>query len=111
MDARALAELAADPERLDSLPDEELPEVLAVLRELEARVWMRLSRPPEPTGNGAEPPTEDRMLKVEDAAEILGVTEDWLYDHADDLPFARKLGPRTRRFSRAGMYRWLETRP
>lgn len=110
MDGPTLAELAADPDRLDRLPEEELPEVLAALRELEARVWIRLNRPPEPNGT-PELPTGDRMLKVEEAADVLGVTEDWLYDHADDLPFAVKLGPRTRRFSERGLYRWLETRP
>lgn len=114
MDRPALAELAADPERLDHLPDEELPEVLAALRELEARVWMRMRRPPETNGNGPDnrigTVEDDKMLNVEEAADILSVTTDWLYNNADDLPFARKLGPRTRRFSRAGLYRWLETR-
>lgn len=114
MNADALVELAADPERLDNLPDEELPEVLAALRELEARVWLRMRRPPETNGDGAHGhhvPKDDKMLNVEEAADILGVTTDWLYNNADDLPFAKRLGRRTRRFSRNGLYRWLETRP
>lgn len=110
MNPSTLAELAADPDRLEHVPDEDLPDVLAGLERLRARVWMRMSRPPETNGSGPAP-EPDNLLKVEEAADILGVTEDWLYGHADDLPFAVKLGPRTRRFSERGLYRWLETRP
>lgn len=112
-DAPLLAELAADPERLDNLPDDELPEVLAALRELEARVWLRMRRPPERGSNGepAKASDDDKMLNVQEAADILGVDERYVYDHADDWPFTRRLSPRKLRFSRAGLFRWLETRP
>jgi len=110
--ARALAELAADPDRIEELPQEDLPDVLSALEGIRARVWMRLSRPPAPARNGGpSEPEEDRMLRVEEAAEILDVEPRWLYDRSDDLPFARKLAPRTLRFSERGLYRWLETRP
>lgn len=52
----------------------------------------------------------DRLLRVKEAAEILGVEVRWLYDRSDSLPFARKLAPRTLRFSERGLYRWMETR-
>lgn len=52
----------------------------------------------------------DRLLTVKEAGEILGVEDRWLYDRSDALPFARKLAPRTLRFSERGLYRWLETR-
>ena len=57
----------------------------------------------------AEP--ADRLLKVDEAAALLGVQPRWLYDRARTLPFARRLGERTLRFSEAGMRRWLERHP
>lgn len=110
MDASTLAEIAADPDRLDHVPDDELPDVLAALRELEARVWLRLRQPSAPNGVSTAP-EGDKLLKVDEAADILGVEPRWLYDRSDDLPFARKLAPRTLRFSERGLYRWLEPRP
>lgn len=106
-----IAELAADPERLSTLPDDALPAVLAALERLRARIWSRLARPPEPDGNGASPPEEDRLLDAEAVADRLGVSPRYVYDHADDWPFARKLSPRKLRFSERGLYRWLEERP
>lgn len=111
MDPRALAELAADPSRLDDLPEEELADVVAELERLKAKAWTRLHQPPAGNGDGTSEPSEDRMLDVEEAAELLSVKPRWLYDRSDDLPFAKKLAPRTLRFSERGLYRWLDTRP
>jgi predicted DNA-binding transcriptional regulator AlpA len=58
-------------------------------------------------GQGGAP---DRLLDVEAAAALLDVRPRWLYDRARVLPFARKLGGRTLRFSEAGLRRWLERR-
>ncbi len=112
METRALAELVADPSRLEDLPEEDLVDVVAELERLRARAWGRLSRPSGNGGaDGRRQPDPDQMLTVKEAAEILGVEERWLYDRSDSLPFARKLAPRTLRFSERGLYRWLETRP
>lgn len=112
MDSNSLAEIAVDPEYLVRLSDEELVDVLVDLEELRAQVWIRLlggSREEGEKKAYAEP-EQDQMLKVGEAAQILGVTTRWLYDHSKDLPFARKLAPRTLRFSERGLYRWLEGR-
>ncbi|MGD0992870.1 MAG: helix-turn-helix domain-containing protein [Gemmatimonadales bacterium] len=64
-------------------------------------------------GNGAAVAGEepaDRLLDVEQAAALLDVRPRWMYDHAARLPFTRKLGGRTLRFSEAGLRRWLERR-
>lgn len=60
---------------------------------------------------GEEGEEEDRMLKVDEAAEILGVKKRWLYDRSGSLPFARKLAPQTLRFSERGLREWLANRP
>lgn len=106
-----LRDVLTDPARLEELETEELAELLAELEALRARAWARLSRPDAPTGNGTPTtPASDRMLDVEEAAELLAVEPRWLYDRADDLPFTRRLAPRTLRFSERALYRWLETR-
>jgi predicted DNA-binding transcriptional regulator AlpA len=64
----------------------------------------------EAVGDGpdAGAPAPDRMLDVTEAAVLLDVRPRWLYDHAKTLPFTRKLGGRTLRFSEAGLRRWLD---
>jgi predicted DNA-binding transcriptional regulator AlpA len=52
----------------------------------------------------------DRLLDPEAAAEMLSVSEDWLYHHAKKFPFTRKLGPRLLRFSEQGILRWIQSK-
>ena len=61
----------------------------------------------EPSGAGPAEPEE--LLTAQEAAVLLGVKPRWLYDHARTLPFARRLGARTVRFSKLGLERWLQT--
>ena len=49
------------------------------------------------TGNRAT--VEDRLLSASQAAEVLQVSERWLYKHADRLPYAVKLSSSVVRFS------------
>src|SRR5690348_2383187 len=42
---------------------------------------------------------EDRLLSAAQAAEVLQVSERWLYKHADRLPYAVKLSGTVVRFS------------
>lgn len=50
---------------------------------------------------------EDRLLDAEEASTFLAVSQDWLYRHANKLPFTRKLGPKTLRFSYQGLQKYL----
>ena len=52
----------------------------------------------------------DRLLDAEEAAKILSVSPDWLYRHANRLPFTRKLAPKMLRFSYQGIQKYLATR-
>ena len=53
---------------------------------------------------------EERLLTAEEAAQLLGVSPDWLYRNAKKLPFTRKLGPKMLRFSYQGILKWLAIR-
>lgn len=62
-------------------------------------------------GNGSPgPPAEDRLLRVREAAQRLGVKPRWLYVHADDFPFTKRLPGRRLQFSAAGLAAWLDRR-
>ena len=61
---------------------------------------------PAPTPPVASNP--DRLLNVEEAAAVLGVTKRWLYSRAGRLPFARHLSHRALRFSEVGLRRWID---
>jgi len=50
--------------------------------------------------------TTEKLLNVHEAADLLGLSVDWLYRHAKGLPFTRRVG-RALRFDRVGVARWL----
>jgi predicted DNA-binding transcriptional regulator AlpA len=73
----------------------------------------RLSSTPPGAANGASVATSpDSLLTAREAAKRLAVRPGWLYRHASELPFARRIGSRALRFSEQGLARWLaEQRP
>ena len=55
----------------------------------------------------AQPMEKDKLLTPNEAAALMGVNRRWLYRHAGDLPFTRRFGRKTLRFSEAGLRRWI----
>lgn len=53
--------------------------------------------------------TEDRLLNVEEAAERLGMSTDYLYRHKDKFPFTRRMG-RKLLFSSVGIDAYIRQR-
>jgi predicted DNA-binding transcriptional regulator AlpA len=51
---------------------------------------------------------EERLLTIDEAAEILNTSTDWLYRHHAKLPFTVRLSPRQVRFSLKGLERYIE---
>jgi len=60
--------------------------------------------------NGSAAKNGDRLLDPKEAADMLSVSDDWLYHNAKKLPFTRKLGPRLLRFSYQGIVKWMESK-
>ena len=52
----------------------------------------------------------DRLLDIKEAAKLISMSEDWLYRHSKQLPFARKVGRKRLRFSEQGIVKWMATR-
>jgi len=92
-------------ETVDALPTERLPAALAHLLAMQARVVARMTL----AANGREE-EPDRLLTVKEAAPVLGMSEDWLYRNADQLPFTRRTGRRTLRFSERSLRCYLADR-
>lgn len=53
------------------------------------------------------PPAKDRLVEAAEAAELLGISERSLYDHADEFDFTVRENHRKVRFSELGIQRYL----
>ena len=82
------------------LPAEELPGLIGQLEAAKATAWARLTAP------AATVQTHDESLDVHAAAQRLGVSEDYLYRHAEEYPFSRREG-RKLKFSALGIDRHI----
>ena len=51
-----------------------------------------------------------RLLSTREAAELLGMSERWMYGAAESLPFTRRIG-RTLRFDEHGLREWAAQAP
>lgn len=95
---------------VQSTPPSELPALAAELARALTTVFARtaaaMPATPPSSPNGDSP-----LLTVEQAADRLGVPTTWLYRHARNLPFTKKLGHRTLRFDAKGLERWAASRP
>jgi predicted DNA-binding transcriptional regulator AlpA len=101
-----LTELLSDPARVSALPKEAIAALRGELAKLDTLLLAHLL-----TGGESQPGTDgDRLLTAAEAAQKLGATEDWLYRHANTLPFAVRVGKKHLRFSEAGMDRYIRQR-
>ena len=84
---------------VQALPDEQLPGLLALVA---ARLAQPKPLPATSCGLG-------RMLSIGEAATRTGMSRDWLYRHAKQLPFTKRIGRKVL-FDEVGLSRWLATR-
>jgi predicted DNA-binding transcriptional regulator AlpA len=101
-----LADLLSDPERISALPKDVIAELRGQIAKLDALLLSRLLA----AGEAQTGPDADRLLTAAQAAQKLGAAEDWLYRHANTLPFAVRVGKKHLRFSAAGMERYIRQR-
>lgn len=84
---------------------EQLPDALAELERVKARLTLRLTA----SASESAGPKEDHLLTVEEAALRLALAPDTLYRKAKTLPFTVRIGHQVR-FSSAGIERFIRTR-
>ncbi len=90
------------------VPLADCPAFIGELERMKAGLWARMMASENPTRR--DQATNDRLLAVKEAAEKLGITEDYLYRHSSDLPFTVRLGTRHLRFSLNGIERYIRNR-
>ena len=100
-----LAALIEDPALVATVPASRIPALLCQLSALQGAMAARLI-----AADRDEPlSAEDTLLTVDQAAERLGVSTDWLFRRSRTLPFVVRLG-RHLRFSNRGIDRYLRNR-
>src|SRR5256714_5131385 len=100
-----LAALVEDPARVATVPPGRIPALLSQLSALQSAMAARLiSADRDETAS-----SEDTLLTVDQAAERLGVSTDWLFRRSRTLPFVVRLG-RHLKFSNRGIDRYLRNR-
>ena len=112
-DLPSLSALLVDPDRLDQLGGASLRALLTQVAAEQTRLaalQMAIAARLQTVTNGDGGVVADEGLGVEEAARRLGVSRTWLYRHAPTLPFTRRLGTRTLRFSAEGIRRYLAAR-
>ena len=93
---------------VEETPAPELPQLIGELETARAVAWARLTAPAadkqsDVSGQGA------RNLDITEAAARLGISKDWLYRHASELPFALRIGRRLV-FDSVALERWNRRR-
>lgn len=78
-----LEDLARDHAAVNHLPVEAIPALRGKLAELDTLLLARLMS--STNGQGQKQQEEDRSLKVEEAAPMLGHEPDWLYHHIQEF--------------------------
>lgn len=101
-----LTELLSDPARISVLPHEAIAELRGQIAKLDTLLLRRLVAGSEPHPGVSS----DRLLAAAEAAQKLGTTKDWLYRHANTLPFAMRVGKKQLRFSEIGIERYIHQR-
>lgn len=104
-----LTELAAHPEQATDLPPHVAAMLLAQMASLQtvllSRLFLGISADLRREEGG-----EDRLLLVDEASSMLGMTKDYLYKHADQLPFTVRPAPKQLRFSKLGIQKYIRNR-
>ena len=109
--AGEVADLLRTPESIHDLPPQHVLLLLPLLTSLQNALVLHLLAA---KGTAQEKPSEvdaDRLMAAEETAQIIGVSQRWLYRQAKNLPFAVSLSRKALRFSERGLHRWLATRP
>lgn len=87
-----------------TLPVQELPRLIGQLAECQATAQARLNM-----GPALPSKQHDELVDVDAAAVRLGVSKDYLYRHAKELPFTRNVGSRLL-FSSLGIDAYIQKR-
>lgn len=100
-----LIEFIKDPKKAHAVTQEEIPFLLAALSALQSILVARLltEAPASPLHK------EDRLLEIDEAADRLKLSRDYLYRNSKRLPFTVRIG-NSLRFSSDGIDKYIQQR-
>jgi len=101
-----LAAIIGNPEKVGELQPEAIPALMAQLAAIQTALAAQLLSVPSGTSGSPSSIESDVLLTAEQAAAVLNVTPNWLYRHAKQLPFTRRLSRKVLRFSQIGLIKW-----
>ena len=102
----SLDELARNPTRAAELPCDVITALMAQCAALQVALAARLASAP----SGLRPAaTQDTTLDADKIARELGVKRRWVFRHADQLPFVRRISRNSIVCSEADLRRWRAT--
>jgi predicted DNA-binding transcriptional regulator AlpA len=93
---------------VEETPEPELPQLIGELEAARAVAWARLTAPASDKPSDVSR-QDARNLDITEAATRLGISKDWLYRHASELPFALRIGRRLV-FDSVALERWNRRR-
>jgi excisionase family DNA binding protein len=97
------SELIQDPKRIACVQAAQIPAFLMQLSALQTALAARLIVTEQTSAEA------DTLLAVDEAAEHLGVSEDWIYRRTKTLPFVVRVG-RHVRYSARGMEKYIRNK-
>jgi predicted DNA-binding transcriptional regulator AlpA len=104
----SLDQLAAEPGRAEGMSTQEARALFARCTVVQAALLpLLLSGIDGADSVPGDSSKDDRLLTPAEAATLMGVKLQWLYRHASQYKFARRLSRKCLRFSEEGLRRWL----
>lgn len=88
---------------IENAPIDDLPAIVGLLAELEARARLRLTRPPAATPVA-------RLIDAAEAATIAGTSKRWILSRTRGMKFRCDLSQKQPRFQEAGLRAWVTGR-
>lgn len=109
----AIDALLREPTRVGEVPLDSIPGLMHAIRAEEGRLAALrdalVARVLE-AGSGGGDGKGERLIGIDEAAERLDTTPDWLRRNAGTLPFTVRLSPGQVRFAVRGLDRWIGAR-
>ena len=106
-----LDDIARDPLRVNALSADATRQLIAMLEMARGALKARRIVLSGATAVLASvPDAPDRLLRVGEAAQRIGIAQDTLYKNADDYPFTRRPRSRCLRFSEQGIAEYLKAK-
>jgi len=88
---------------------DQIPDFLGRLETVKARAWMGGGAQRDQRSSPSALPAADRNIDAKEAARRLGMSRSYVYRHADEFPFTRRIGGRVL-FWAAGLEEWNRER-